>query len=172
MTDVALPGDLRAPGLARRMACFLYEGVLLFGVIMVAGLLYGVLTEQRHALSGARGLQFSLFVVLGVYFVWFWSRHGQTLAMRTWHVRLLTTSGRPLGAGRALCRYLLAWVWFVPGLLVLKVVGLSGSAPAMATIAVGVLVYATLSQLRSDRQFWHDVLCGTRLVSWRAAKPG
>ena len=35
-----------------------------------------------------------MFVVLGIYFVWFWSR-GQTLAMKTWHIRLVDAQGRP-----------------------------------------------------------------------------
>jgi len=30
-----------------------------------------------------------------------------------------------------------------------------------------VLAYAGLALLRPDRQFWHDVVCGTRLVTWR-----
>ncbi|MBC7939239.1 MAG: RDD family protein, partial [Chitinophagaceae bacterium] len=82
------PSENVAPGLMRRLACFVYEGVLLFGVVMLAGLLYGVLTDQRHALVGSTGLQVFVFLVLGLYFVWFWSRHGQTLAMRTWHLRV------------------------------------------------------------------------------------
>ncbi len=49
------------PGLIRRMACFTYEGVLLFGVVMIAGYLFSTLTQQRHALTGRHGLQFFLF---------------------------------------------------------------------------------------------------------------
>ena len=111
MTDKVALGGLRAPGLARRLACFLYEGVLLFGLLMVAGLAYAIVTNQRHALVGAWGLKAFLFLVLGGYFVWFWSRHGQTLAMRTWHIRLLTRAGQPVARWRAVCRYLLAWLW-------------------------------------------------------------
>jgi hypothetical protein len=29
--------SLKTPGLARRLAAFIYEGVLLFGVLMIAG---------------------------------------------------------------------------------------------------------------------------------------
>ena len=43
MTDVAAAAPA---GLARRLACFLYEGVLLFGVVMVAGLVYGGRAES------------------------------------------------------------------------------------------------------------------------------
>ena len=64
------PGDaLETPGVMRRLASFLYEGVLLFGVVMIAGYLYSSLTQQRHALQGQSGLQAFLFVVLAIYFV-------------------------------------------------------------------------------------------------------
>src|SRR5690606_4324287 len=45
------------PGIARRLASFVYEGVLLFGVVMIAGFLFSTLTQQRHALQGRHGLQ-------------------------------------------------------------------------------------------------------------------
>ncbi len=158
-------GNLRAPGLPRRMACFVYEGVLLFGVLMTAGLVYAIVTQQRHALIGSSGLQALLFVVLAAYFVWFWTRHGQTLAMRTWRLRLVTSRGQPLEGWRALLRYLLAWLWFLPALAALHFSGLKGAAPAAAAVLTGVGAYAALTWLRPDRQFWHDAVCGTRLVS-------
>lgn len=149
--------------------CFLYEGILLFGVLMAAGLIYGVATQQRNALQGAIGLRVFLFAVLGLYFVWFWSRRGQTLAMQTWHIRLLTVTGHPVSRIRAACRYLTAWLWFMPALLTLWVSGLKQAAPAFAILSTGVLAYAALAWLRRDRQFLHDVLCGTCLVTWHPA---
>ena len=146
------PDTLGTPGLWRRLACFVYEGVLLFGVVMAAGLLYGIVTQQRHALTGAFGLQVYLFLVLGAYFVWFWSRGGQTLAMQTWRIRLVTRSGAPVTRLRALARYLLAWLWFAPALAALKLSGLQGALPAFVTILAGVLGYAALARLHPDRQ--------------------
>lgn len=163
---MAPPASLQAPGLRRRLACFLYEGVLLFGVVMIAGLLYGVLTQQRHALEGSLGLRAFLMAVLGLYFVVFWTRSGQTLAMLTWHIRLVDSQGRPVGWRRATCRYLLAWVWFVPALAVVHFSGLQGGWPTFAVVTVGVVAYALLTRLRRDRQYWHDVICQTRLVHW------
>ena len=154
------------PGIARRLACFVYEGVLLFGVVVVAGLVYGLVTQQRHALVGALGLRVFLFFVLGGYFVWFWTHGGQTLAMQTWRIRLVTRDGLPLTRLRALCRYLLAWLWFVPALVALKLAGLQGGLAAFGAIAAGVLAYAGLALLHPDRQYWHDAACGTRLVAW------
>jgi uncharacterized RDD family membrane protein YckC len=156
------------PGIARRMAAFLYEGVLLFGVVFLAGLVYGALTQQRHALQGQTGLQVFVFVVLAAYFVAFWSRGGQTVAMRAWHIRLVTAQGEPVGRVRALCRYVASWIWFAPALLSARVAGLHSTGEIFTLLTVGVLAYALLARAHPQRQFWHDALCGTRLVNWRA----
>ena len=164
----AVPGRLQSPSLVRRLACFVYEGVLLFGVLMVAGLVYGVTTQQRHALTGSGGLQVFLAVVLAAYFVYFWSRTGQTLAMLTWHIRLVTVDGGRVAPLRALCRYMLAWLWFLPALAVVHLAGLHGAGLTLGALTAGVLVYAALSRLHPDRQYWHDAICQTRLVTWRS----
>lgn len=156
-----------APALSRRLACFLYEGALLFGVVMAAGFAYAVLTRQQHALVGTTGLQALLFVVLGIYFAGCWSRGGQTLAMQTWHVRVVMTSGQRLSLARALCRYLLAWLWFVPALLGVRLAGLKEPLPIFSAMIAGMAAYAALTWLRPDRQYWHDAVCGTRLVAAR-----
>lgn len=162
---------LAAPGLMRRLAAFTYEGVILFGVVMIAGYLFSTLTQQRHALQGQWGLRAFLFLVLGIYFVWFWSRGGQTVAMKAWHVRLVGMAGQPVSQARALCRYLLSWLWFVPALAAAWAAGLSSSAEIFGLMAVGVVAYALLARLHPQRQFWHDVVCGTRLIDWRPALP-
>jgi uncharacterized RDD family membrane protein YckC len=155
---------LVAPTLLRRLACFIYEGVLLFGVVMVAGFAYSTLTQQRHALKGTTGLQAVIFLVLGLYFAGFWSRSGQTLAMQTWQIRLVSDAGQPVPLARAVGRYLLSWMWFLPALLGLYLAGLRGSLPVFAALTTGVFAYAALAWLRPDRQYWHDAICRTRLV--------
>jgi uncharacterized RDD family membrane protein YckC len=159
------------PGLVRRLACFVYEGVLLFGVVMAAGFVYSGLTQQRNALHGRAGLQAFVFVVLAIYFVWFWSHGGQTVAMKAWHIRLLRADGGPVSQPRALARFVLAWAWFLPALVAVRLSGLSGAGVSFGTLTAGVLGYAALAWLRPDRQFWHDAACGTRLVDWRPARP-
>jgi uncharacterized RDD family membrane protein YckC len=162
--DAAVPSPAAPPGLGRRLACFIYEGVLLFGVLMITGLTYAGMTQQRHALQGKLGLQVALFVVLGLYFTWFWSHGGQTLAMKTWHLRLLGPDGRPPAPGRALLRYLLSWLWFLPALATVAAFRVHGAGPTFGIVLVGVLAYAAIAWLRPDRRFWHDVVCGTWLV--------
>lgn len=161
------PSTAPTPTLLRRLAALLYEGILLFGVLMAAGLVYGVATDQRHALSGQLGLQAFLFVVLGTYFVWFWTHGGQTLAQQTWHIRLVQRNGQPVTRLRAAARYLLAWLWFAPGLALVGLNGLHGGGEIAGALIANVAVYATLVRLHPDRQFLHDAACGTRLITWR-----
>ena len=165
--DPVLRTHLTAPSLRRRLACFVYEGVLLFGVVMAVGLVYGVAVGQRDAMLGRQGLQTVLFTALAAYFIWFWSHGGQTVAMKTWHIRLVRADGAAATAARCALRYLLSWLWFVPALLSLWLIGMGGAWAIAATLALGVAAYALLARLLPDRQYWHDVLCGTRLVDVR-----
>ena len=159
------------PGLPRRLACLFYEGVLVFGVVSIAGLAYGIATDQRHALVGATGLQTFLLAILALYFSYFWSRTGQTLAMLTWHIRLVRVSGQPVSMARALCRFLLAWLWFLPALALAQAMGVKGGWLTLGILGAGALIWALLSRLHPDQQYWHDAFCGTRLISWHKAPP-
>ncbi|MBT9502387.1 MAG: RDD family protein [Burkholderiaceae bacterium] len=161
--------DAAAPGLKRRLASLTYEGVVLFGVVFVAGYLYSALTQQRNAMQGRYGLMTFEFVVLGIYFIWFWTHGGQTVAMKAWHLRVVDTANRPLSQVRALARYVAGLLWFAPALLVIEVNGLKGTGPVLGTLFVGMLIYALLSLLLPGRQFLHDLLCGTRLITQHPA---
>ena len=155
--------DWITPPLARRMACWLYEGMLMFGVTFIAGYLFGTLSQTRNALDNRHALQAFLFVVFGIYFVWLWSK-GQTLAMKTWGIRVVDRSGHALTQRRAMLRYLLSWLWFLPALVAIAPFKLS--APQSVVIIAGwVAVWALLSLFHPRQQFWHDALAGTRLVA-------
>lgn len=148
------------------MACWLYEGVLLFGVVFVAGYLFGTLSQTRNALDNRPLLQLFLFIVFGIYFVWFWTR-GQTLAMKTWHIGIVDTAGRPLTQRRALLRYLLSWLWFLPPLAAAAPFRLPVAETSVLSVG-WIAVWALLSRFHPERQFWHDALAGTRLIDQRA----
>jgi uncharacterized RDD family membrane protein YckC len=159
----ASPDTLIAPSLPRRMACWLYEGMLLFAVVFVAGWLFSTLGQMRDSMDARRPLlQAFLFVVFGVYFAWFWAK-GQTLAMKTWNIRVVDREGRPLTQGRALLRYACSWLWFLPPLALIAPFKLGG-ARNMVLVLGWVAVWAVLSRFHPQRQFWHDALAGTRLI--------
>lgn len=164
MAKISSPSpQLPTPSLRRRMACWLYEGILLFGVVFIAGYLFSALTQTRHGLQNRPEHQAFLFLVLAIYFSWFWSR-GQTLAMKTWHIRVLDRAGRPLTQARALLRYLLSWIWFLPPLAASAAVSLPGAQAGVLTLG-WVAIWAILSRFHPRRQFWHDAWAGTQLVT-------
>ena len=57
------PTEFSTPTLKRRMACWIYESLLLFGVVFIAGYLFGTLSQTRNAMDNRHGLQAWLFVV-------------------------------------------------------------------------------------------------------------
>jgi uncharacterized RDD family membrane protein YckC len=163
-----------APSLSRRMACWLYEGVLLFGVLVTAGLAYFILAYWTSGLGPGdvgqhpllrSGFQATCFFSLGLYFIYFWHR-GQTLAMKTWHIRVVDTAGQALTHKQALVRYMACWLWFLPPLLATRPLDLP--APEVGVLTLGwVAIWAVLSRFHGQRQFLHDALAGTRLITLR-----
>lgn len=132
-------------GILRRLAGLCYESILLSGVLIVTLLLPHILIGAfAHRLAVTPVLWMHLFLVLLVYSVWFWSNGGQTLAMKTWRIRLVTRAGYPVRPTQALLRYLLCW-------------------PSFILFGIGIL-WALVDR---DRQFLHDRLAGTRLVDVR-----
>ena len=133
----------RAPALARRLASALYD--LLLTVALAIFVTFPFLAVFGDSTQGWRrhALQAWVLVAIGAYYVWFWTRGGQTLPMKTWRIRLVRAEGGgPVHAGRALHRYALA---------------------LLGTLAVGLgFAWALVDR---DRQFLHDRLAGTALVS-------
>ncbi|MES2947839.1 MAG: RDD family protein [Pseudomonadota bacterium] len=156
--------EINTPGLWRRMACWLYEGMLMFAVAFFATWLFSTIGQMRSGMDPRRLLLiFFLFVIFGIYFTWFWSK-GQTLAMKTWNIRVVGHDGKTISQLRAFGRYCLSLLWFLPPLITLSTFPSSGGE--MAVITTGwVIVWALLSRFHPQGQFWHDALAGTRLIS-------
>ena len=119
-----------------------YEILLLAAILFAAGWIF-LAVERLLPASLARPLfQLYLLLICGVYFVYCWSHSGQTLPMKTWRIRVITRAGGILTPLRAAVRYLLA---------------LAGIACA------GISFWWALFD--RDRQFLHDRLAGTRVIS-------
>ena len=130
------------PGIKRRLICMVYESLLLGGVIFFASLLFLGLSGGTQSAWQRHAFQIYLFLVIGLYFAGSWLRHGQTLAMKTWKLRLVGANGARITLKQAVMRYICAW-------------------PCLALGGIG-LVYAPFDR---ERQFLHDRLAGTRIVS-------
>ncbi|CAB3789176.1 RDD family protein [Paraburkholderia caffeinilytica] len=153
-----------APTVRRRLAALLYEAVILFGVVFIAGYLFSTLTQQRNGLTHHNLLAAWIGLVVGLYFVWFWTHSGQTLPMKTWRLRVVAANGTALSTGRAIARYVLAWLWFLPPLALHPLLGLA-VPQTLAIAAIWFALWAATGRLDSQRQFPHDRLAGTRVIS-------
>lgn len=132
----------KTPGLIRRLASMFYEMLLLIAVLaLLLALPHTLIGAFTHYIATPTTLQAHFFLVLLIYFLWFWCNGGQTLAMKTWHIRLVSTEGLPIRPAQALLRYLLCW-------------------PSVALGGIGIL-WALLDR---DGQYLHDRIAGTRLV--------
>ena len=166
LASSALAADTNgnAPTVRRRLAALLYEAVILFGVVFIAGYLFSTLTQQRNGLTHHNLLATWIGLVVGVYFVWFWTHSGQTLPMKTWRLRVVAADGTPLSTARAVARYVLAWLWFLPPLALHPLLGLK--LPQTLLIAgIWFVLWALTGRFDPQRQFLHDRLAGTRIVS-------
>lgn len=132
----------KRPSILRRLASMAYECLLLLGILAALLVLPHVLLGAfAHRLASPIVVQAHCFFVLLIYCLWFWSDGRQTLAMKTWRIRLVTRDGLPLRPAQAFLRHLLCW-------------------PSIALFGAGI-VWALFDR---DRQFLHDRLAGTRLV--------
>jgi uncharacterized RDD family membrane protein YckC len=101
--------------------------------------------------------------VIGAYFIFFWRRSGQTLAMQTWRIKLVDMNGDKIPLIKAVVRYCLAWCWCLPGLVVAHQLGLK-NAQLLIPVTLGFIAWACTARLDKDGQFLHDKLAKTRLI--------
>jgi uncharacterized RDD family membrane protein YckC len=137
---VTASAPLRPAGLLTRLASLVYDAILLTPVLFISAYVFLALTQGAQTPLLHALFRLWLIGVLGAYFVYCWRRSGQTLAMKTWHIRVARQDGSPLTMSQALARYLLA-LW------------------SALLLGAGFL-WALVDR---ERQFLHDRLVGSRL---------
>ena len=131
-----------SPGLGRRLGAMLYEGLVIFSILIIGFLVPQVVLGGIGVTFGGRLLWLHVFLLLGAYFLWCWLHGGQTLPMKTWKMRIVDRSGLPARPAQALLRYCAAW-------------------PSILFFGAGLL----WALFDPDRQFLHDRIAGTRIVA-------
>lgn len=130
------------PGICRRLASACYETLLLLAVVAAALVLPHMLIGLAfHVTAPGPVLITHLVIVFACYFLWHWRHGGQTLAMKTWNIRLTSINGAAPSWQQLVLRFFLAW-------------------PSIGFYGAG-LMWALFDR---DRQFLHDRLSGTRIV--------
>ncbi|NYE59130.1 putative RDD family membrane protein YckC [Duganella sp. 1224] len=151
------------PTVKRRLVSMVYESLLGFAVLFLPFLIFEIATRASHTPLVEHMRQALAFIVLGFYFIHQWSRDGQTLAMKTWRMKLVAADGGAVTPRAAAVRYLLSWLWILPALLLALALDLH-QWQALGAILAGILLWSLTAFLDKDRQFLHDKLAGTRLV--------
>ncbi|GAC1329793.1 MAG: RDD family protein [Steroidobacteraceae bacterium] len=135
-------------GFGRRLAALLYDGLLLAAILVVftsgAVLLNGrTAVEPQTAGAWVYVYRAGLIGLIAAYYLLNWTRSGQTLGMRAWHLRAVSETGMQMSLCAAVVRFVLgAFAW----------------APA----GLGVLwLYAD-----SEHLALHDRFSKTRVVRW------
>lgn len=144
MSQAQLPVNLDqavTPGFARRLAAMLYDWLLLFALMLVATSLITLPLGMPSGIGLVLFQTFTFLLLPALFFTGFWVRGGQTLGMRSWRIRVVTSTGHRLTWLIALRRLLAAILSLIP-------CGLG-------------FIWILFDQ---DRLAWHDRLSGTRLI--------
>ena len=82
---------------------------------LVPSLLIGVLFEKQVPNWVAFG---HVYLIFGIYFTWYWTKTGQTLAMQTWQVKMVDENENLLKRNQALIRYAISSLWLIPTIII------------------------------------------------------
>ena len=132
----------RLAGLLPRFASLGYEAILVIPVLFIAAYVFLALIQTVRTPLLELLFRLWLLSVLGLYFVYCWRHGGQTLAMKTWRIRVARQDGSALSTKEASARFLLA---------------LCSLALCGAGFWWGLV--------DRERQFLHDRLTGSRIYS-------
>jgi uncharacterized RDD family membrane protein YckC len=104
-------------GFGRRFGALLYDAFLLAALLIIYTFAALVFTGGHAILRDTAGAWYFVYLageiaVIAGYYLLNWTRSGQTLGMRAWHLRAVSDFGKPLSIPSALLRFLcglLAW---------------------------------------------------------------
>lgn len=111
----------------RRLAALLYDSFLVVAVwFVIAFMLQRVVgTQSNKLIDGVvqtdpllDALLFTIMVTSGSgFYIWFWTKSGQTLGMIAWRIKLESLDGRLINFKQGMIRYIAAWpAFFLLGL--------------------------------------------------------
>ena len=136
---------LQAPNLLKLGGCLIYDALVIIALSFACALLF--VWVAGDATQGIKRylLQLFLWASIGIYFVWCWQKSGQTLAMQTWKLKLVTSrsdqESHLLPVKLAMARYVLASI-------------------SLMLFGIGFL-WAIIDR---DGLFLHDRLLKTRII--------
>ncbi len=155
-----------APGFWRRIICLIYESFILLAILFIASLIFHLIFTTTQAAYFKPLFQFYLFVIMGYYFTWFWTHGGQTLAMQTWKMRLVSKNGGALTRKQAIMRYLCALIGILIFVIIDQILPFNFIS-YYQLVFISILIFGSgfiWALFDRDHQFLHDRLAGTRII--------
>jgi uncharacterized RDD family membrane protein YckC len=149
-----IANEQKGPGLVRRLAVVIYDGLLLAGVVFAcwAFLWIALLPLPEIVVNHWAVVLLQRTYLIGItflFYAWFWVNGGQTLGMRAWRLGLVSDTAGKITWKRALFRY------------------------AAAILSWGVVAMGFMWVLVDRRnRTWHGMLSGTRMVVLAKQVPG
>jgi uncharacterized RDD family membrane protein YckC len=140
-----LPASEAAPtvaypaGIGRRLGAMVYDVLLIIAIWMMT-LFVWVLVNDGEAVRGV-AVQLVLAAELVGFYLFFWSRQGQTLGMAAWRIKVVDLDGNPPAFKQLLIR-------------------IAAAPLSLLSCGIGYLWF----YLGERRQTWHDRLSGTMVV--------
>jgi len=134
--------ETSTPGLWRRILCMIYEFLLLIAVLFIAGFLFHLVYHDTDSPYFRSVFQLYLLSVAGIYLIWFWTHGGQTLAMQTWRIRVISTNGERISIWQSIARYFFA-------------------VTSISFFGCGI-IWALFDR---EGQFLYDRLAGTKIIN-------
>ncbi len=140
-----------SPSLLKQLASLFYEILTMIALAFVGvGIFVTVFGDASDDPVKRTALQLFIWLLLGAYYVVSWVKRGQSLAMRSWQIKVVPTDSDkrhlPLSVTTAMLRYLLA------------------------TFSVGIFGLGFLIGLLPNQQFMHDQLLQLSLIDLKKTK--
>lgn len=137
MTSAAELPIAEQASLLRRIGALIYDGLLVIAIY--AFTIVMIVTVTGEAAIGPF-VQSFIFAEIFAFFIYFWTRYGQTLGMRAWHLSLVNVSGAPLSLAQGVLRFF---------------VGLAG----LLALGMGILWV----MVDPHRRSWSDLMSDSRI---------
>jgi uncharacterized RDD family membrane protein YckC len=120
----------------------IYEFLLLIAVLFIAGFLFHLVYHDTDSPYFRSVFRLYLLSVAGIYLIWFWTHGGQTLAMQTWRIRVISTNGERISIWQSIARYFFA-------------------VTSISFFGCGI-IWALFDR---EGQFLYDRLAGTKIIN-------
>ncbi|OUU78939.1 MAG: hypothetical protein CBC38_06385 [Gammaproteobacteria bacterium TMED78] len=103
-------------GFFKRILANIYDSIIILALIMVLTLAIIIFRDGKEIVHSSTWFTLFIFASHFSFFIWFWTHGGQTLGMRAWGIRVVSSKRESIGLICCIRRYILSFsIIFPPG---------------------------------------------------------